>query len=250
MGSIPGGAARCLFLLVATGAARADTVLSAGTMTTERFICCFCCSGSGAPMSSPSWTQLVVCPIRLRINRRLPSRRKCLRRRVSHHHANHVCVCIRRSSPRTPPKASVVIVRLSILLVHRLGPPRRKRRVFVRILRRTTPVVRLFVDFDAPSPQPGQELRKLLWHSLYRPGGRFWSGAQGVVETSGLRLQVEKKAFFVSSRSQSRGDRRSPVKNEVDGTHSLARSTRRQLVEPISDRCCCYQQDSDERYCV
>ena len=165
----------------------------------------------------------VVCPIRLRIDRRLPSRRKCLWRRVSHHHANHVCVCIRRSSPRTPPKASVVIVRLSILLVHRLGPPRRKRRVFVRILRRTTPVVRLFVDFDAPSPQPGlQELRKLLWHGPNRPGGRFWSGAQGVVKPSGLVCKWKRKLFFVSSRSQSRGDRRSPMKNEVDGTHSFS----------------------------
>ena len=66
----------------------------------------------------------VVCPIRLRINRRLPPRRKCLRRWVSHHHPSHVCVSVRRSSPRTLPRANVVIARVHT--VHGLGPPGRE----------------------------------------------------------------------------------------------------------------------------
>ena len=152
----------------------------------------------------------VVCPIRLRINRRLPPRRKCLRRRISHHHPNYVCVSVRRSSPRTLPKASVVIVRVSILLVHGLGPPGRKRRVFIRILRRTTPVVRLIVDFDAPGLQPClQECWKLMRHSSNRPGVRFWSGAQGVVKPSGLVAAERKVKVFCLvevTRSRSLGE--------------------------------------------
>jgi hypothetical protein len=71
------------------------------------------------------------------------------------------------------------------------------------------------------------------------------------VKPSGLVCRERSFLFCELEVSVSGRPKKSYVrKTSWRGRTPLARSTRRQLVEPISDRCCCYQQDSDERYCV